>query len=68
MGKDSTIYETRITQLPPLITTRQAAALLSCSPQKVTHMCREGQLKAARVGSDWRINSAALLKMYGLTE
>ena len=36
---------------------RQVAQLLHISPQKVTAMCRAGQIKACRIGRDWRIAS-----------
>lgn len=68
MADSSMVTLENLNQLPPLISTPVAASILSCSPQMVTHMCRNGKLKAVKVGSDWRINTAALLAQYGLSE
>ena len=42
---------------PPVLLPRQVAKMLHVSPQKVTAMCRAGQIKACRIGRDWRIAS-----------
>lgn len=52
--------------LPPLINTETTAAILSCSKAQVRRMCAAGQIKASKVGVDWRINTRALLAKYGL--
>lgn len=52
--------------LGPLIMTKDAAALLSCSRQKVADMCRKGEIKAVKLGMDWRINTAALIEQFGI--
>ncbi|OYU50862.1 MAG: hypothetical protein CFE27_14670 [Alphaproteobacteria bacterium PA1] len=41
----------------PVLLPRQVAQMLHVSPQKVTAMCRAGQIKACRIGRDWRIAS-----------
>lgn len=55
-----------VAKLPPLITTETTAAILSCSKSQVRRMCTTGQIKASKVGVDWRINTRALLAKYGL--
>lgn len=50
----------------PLIKTDVAAILLSCTTRKVSDMCKKGEIKAVKVGSDWRINTAAFLKQFGI--
>lgn len=41
----------------PVLLPRQVAQMLHISPQKVTAMCRDGQIKACKIGRDWRIAS-----------
>jgi excisionase family DNA binding protein len=53
--------------LPLLLTVRQAAELLNVSEKHVTVLCRRGEIKAARVGSTWRIGRDALLTQYGIS-
>ena len=57
---------TDVTTLPPLISTPAAAELLSCNPSKVRSMCRTGELEAVKVGTDWRVNTRAMLEQFGL--
>lgn len=52
--------------LGPLIKTEVAAKLLSCTTRKVSDMCKKGEIKAVKVGSDWRINTAAFLEQFGI--
>lgn len=52
--------------LGPLIKVETAAALLDASGRKVRDMCAKGEIKAVKVGSDWRINTAALLNQFGI--
>lgn len=52
--------------LGPLIKTEVAAALLDASPRKVRDMCATGEIKAVKVGTDWRINTAAFLEQFGI--
>lgn len=52
--------------LGPLITTKDAAALLACTTRKISDMCAKGEIKAVKVGSDWRINTAAFLEQFGI--
>ena len=52
--------------LGPLIKTKVAAALLDISPRKVRDMCAKGEIKAVKVGTDWRINTAAFLEQFGI--
>lgn len=52
--------------LPPLIKTTLAAKLLSCSTCTISDMCKKGEIKAVKVGSHWRIYTAAFLDQFGL--
>lgn len=50
----------------PLIKVETAAALLDASGRKVRDMCAKGEIKAVKVGADWRINTAAFLEQFGI--
>lgn len=63
-SKETTV--TDVSTLPPLITTGTAAALLSCSAAMVRRMCASGELKASKIGVDWRVNTRDLLERFGL--
>lgn len=52
--------------LGPLIKTSDAATLLDCTTRKISDMCVKGEIKAVKVGSDWRINTAAFLEQFGI--
>ena len=52
--------------LGPLIRVGTAATLLDASARKVRDMCAKGEIKAVKVGSDWRINTAAFLNQFGI--
>lgn len=52
--------------LAPLITVPTAAKLIYASEGKVRAMCRTGEIKAVKVGKNWRVNAAALLAQFGL--
>ena len=54
------------TTLPPLITTETAAQFVAASRRKITDMCKRGEIKAVKLGSDWRINTAAFLEQFGI--
>ena len=52
--------------LPPMIKTERAAAMLDTSTRMIRKMCGSGEIKAAKVGDSWRINTAAFLAQFGL--
>ena len=52
--------------LGPLIKVGTAAAIIDASPRKVRDMCAKGEVKAVKVGTDWRINTAAFLEQFGI--
>ncbi len=55
--------------LPPLLTTTQAAAFLQLSRRTVATMCADGRIAAAwKLGDDWRIPRAALLALLHIPE
>lgn len=57
---------TTTTTLSPLIKVHTAAKLLDLSPRKVRDMCAKGEIKAVKIGTDWRINTDALLAQFGI--
>lgn len=62
----STLLE--IAKLPALIDTVQVARILNCHQNSVMRMCREGRFQAARIGKEWRINTADFIRWAGLEE
>lgn len=48
------------------ITTKTAAQVLAMTTRKVQDMCAKGEIKAIKIGSDWRINTAAFLEQFGI--
>lgn len=44
----------------------EAASLAGVSTRTVTRLCERGQIKAAKLGSSWRINRAAFLQQLGI--
>lgn len=57
---------TSIDGLPLLLTVSQAAATGAASGRKIRQMCVDGELRATKVGSDWRIGHDAFLRHFGL--
>jgi excisionase family DNA binding protein len=43
-----------------------AAAILDTTGFTVRRLCRSGELKAVKVGQQWRVNRAALMAYAGL--
>lgn len=52
--------------LPVLLNTKQAAQVLNVSERTVTRLCKEGEIHAALVGRQWRLNRDELLKQFGI--
>lgn len=50
----------------PLVDSKIAASTLGVSPRTVTRLCERGEIKAVKVGAQWRINRDALLEFAGL--
>lgn len=44
----------------------EAARIAGLSTRTVTRLCVEGKIKAAKLGSSWRINRAAFLLQLGI--
>ena len=57
-------------ELPPLLTTRQAAEILGWNEDTVTQHCHEGLIEVLprEKGSPWQIITAKLLSQLGLLE
>lgn len=45
---------------PTVVTTAQAAQYLKCNPKTVRKLCRQGDIRAVKLGADWRIPTEAL--------
>lgn len=45
---------------PAVLTAGQVAQRLCCHPKTVRTMCRDGRLRAIKLGSEWRVPVAAL--------
>lgn len=60
MSNDVFVNGFGLSELSPLLTTQQAAAILNVHQRTVARMCELGKLKAVRVMSVWRVNRDAL--------
>lgn len=56
-------YERRFE--PSVVTTAQAAQCLGCSPKTVRKLCQQGDIRAVKLGADWRIPVEALDEFLG---
>jgi len=52
--------------LPPLITVDDAAAIRGNCTAFIRAKCRDGSIKASKLGDSWRINRDAFLAQCGL--
>ena len=59
---------TEIGPLPPLITVKEAARIISASERWVRGACAKGEVEAVKIGTDWRVNSKALLEQFGIAD
>lgn len=50
----------------PLENSKWAARTMGISVRTVTRLCERGEIKAVKVGAQWRINRDALLEYAGL--
>ena len=51
---------------PILMTIRQAESTGVACARKVRMMCASGEIRAVKVGTDWRINRDAFFEHFGL--
>lgn len=49
-----------LNQYPDLVNVSEAAEILSCSPKTVSKLCRQGRIRAMKVGKGWTIPLIAL--------
>ena len=63
----SQITDVASANLPVLLSTKQAAALLGTSDKFIRDQCVRGEFKASKVGGIWRLNRDALLAQCGLS-
>lgn len=54
--------------LPPMLTIRQAAGTGVASDRMLRKMCAEGDIKATKVGSDWRIARDPFFRQFCLVD
>jgi excisionase family DNA binding protein len=47
--------------MEPLISTEQAAAMLSVHPKTIQRMARRGEIKGLQIGNRWRFRASTLL-------
>lgn len=57
-----------IPTLPPLLTIKQAVGMGVCSDRMLRKMCANGDIKATKVGTDWRIARDPFLRQFGLVD
>lgn len=55
-------------KLPALCSVPQAAELTGYSTHFLSDACARGDIKAVKFGRRWRIDTAALLRKFGLAE
>lgn len=53
---------------PELIGVREAADILNVSSRTVTRLCGLNKIKSVKIGFQWRVNRAALMRYAGLEE
>ena len=51
-----------IRELPPLITSDEAASILRCTPRQIRFMCAGGTFRAVKAAKSWRINKEDVLR------
>ena len=56
----------QLQELPALLNVEEVAKLLRTSPRYIRALCGRGQLKAAKVGREWRIPKEDALAFVGL--
>lgn len=56
------------TALPPMMKASEAASIAGVSARTICRLCESGQIRAAKLGSSWRINRAAFLQQLGIGE
>ncbi|MEE1159355.1 MAG: excisionase family DNA-binding protein [Atopobiaceae bacterium] len=54
--------------LPPMLTIRQAAGTGAASDRMLRKMCAEGEIKATKVGNEWRIMRDPFLRQFMLID
>ena len=50
---------------PGVVTTAEAAQFLGCHPKTVRALCQRGELRAVKLGAEWRIPTEALNELIG---
>lgn len=52
--------------LPPTVSPSLASSITGRSTHQITNMLARGEIKGAKVGCRWYINTAALLRQFGI--
>ena len=60
--------EVIVTRLPPMLTVRQAEGTGVASARMLRKMCAAGDIRATKVGSDWRIARDPFFRQFGLVD
>lgn len=60
--------EVIITLLPPMLTVKQAEGTGVASARMLRKMCADGEIRATKVGSDWRIARDPFFRKFGLVD
>ena len=55
-------------KLPAVTTPKECAAIARVTETHIRDLCREGKIKARKVGALWRINTAEFLRYIGIAE
>ena len=63
---NATVTNEEAATLPALCSVQQAAELTGYSPHYISDSCIRGDIKAVKFGRKWRIDTAALLRQFGL--
>ena len=50
---------------PGVVTTSEAAQFLGCHPKTVRTLCQRGEIRAVKLGAEWRIPTEALDELIG---
>lgn len=57
-----------LASLPPLLTIEQAQSTGAASGRMLRKMCANGDLRATKVGTNWRIARDPFLRRFGLID
>lgn len=56
------------TGLPACLTPEEAALVAGVHERTIRRLCNDGKIGCGRIGQSWRINSADLVRYFGIDE